>query len=289
MENYYKRFYDYLKSRNLPVEILNNRIWLSERFVFHPFGPAAYDYSINDDEVKKLLKRNKHILVMYTDGFGGNKNMNWYAVICRSFTPVEKITNSKLRSEVKRGLKNVSAEVVSAEFIADNGYEAFRNASLRYSKNFKITQEEFRKSILPASDYNDIVNYWAVFYQNKLVGFSTVLIYGSIEANYSSIKIDPAYSGYYPFYSLIYNMNKYYLNELKFDYTNDGYRTILHSTSIQDFLIKKFNFKKEFTNIHVHFHPVIKFGLKTASPLRASGSKINSHIKALYSLYDLSK
>ena len=57
------------------------------------------------------------------------------------------------------------------------------------------------------------------------------------------MKADPAYlrNSTYPYYGLIYEMNRYYLQELCLKYVSDGARSITEHSGIQPFLIEKFH------------------------------------------------
>jgi hypothetical protein len=288
VEQFYKRYYEYLEKRNYSPEIINEKIWVKNRMVLQPYGPAYYDYRLDNEKIKELMRSRKYGLITYTDGFEGEKNNKWYAVLCRNFISVDELKNSRLRYEINRGLKNIKCKIVSAKYIADHGYNSLRNASLKYNKTFRMTEKDFSNNIMDSDGYEDIIQYWGVFYNDKLSGFAVNHLYGNIEVNYSSIKIDPAYLSFYPAYSLIYSMNAHYLNDLKYQYVFDGFKTILHKTSIQDFLIKKFNFEKAYTNKYIHFLPFIRRGLRAASPLKIFFSKFNPTLKALYELYDIS-
>ena len=94
------------------------------------------------------------------------------------------------------------------------------------------------------------------------------MIYDNIEVNYSTIKLNPQYLEFYPSYALIYQMNKYYLEQCGFEYVNDGFRSILHQSNIQNFLIKKFEFVKKYTNLKVHYKPFLSFAVSSTFPLK---------------------
>ena len=57
-------------------------------------------------------------------------------------------------------------------------------------------------------------------------------------------------------------MNEYYLKEMNFDYINDGARSISHETNIQEFLIKKFKFRKAYCKLNVIYNLRIGFLVK---------------------------
>ena len=79
----------------------------------------------------------------------------------------------------------------------------------------------------------------------------------------------PNYLKLYPSYALFYTMNQYYLDEKRFDYVNDGARSISHETNIQEFLIKKFKFRKAYCNLNIIYSPKIKFILSIIYPFKS--------------------
>ena len=44
---------------------------------------------------------------------------------------------------------------------------------------------------------------------------------------------------HYPYFGLLFEMNKYYLGELKYKYVSDGWRSITAHSNIQPFLEKR--------------------------------------------------
>ena len=64
-------------------------------------------------------------------------------------------------------------------------------------------------------------------------------------------------------------MNQHYLNERKFRYVNDGARSISHETNIQEFLIKKFKFRRAYCKLHIIYSPKIRLVLSIIYPFRS--------------------
>jgi len=79
-------------------------------------------------------------------------------------------------------------------------------------------------------------------------------------------------------------MNEYYLKEHQFAYVNDGFRSILHDTSIQEFLIKKFGFRKVYLKLHIQYHPLFGIFMKLAFPFRKFIAKFDARFNALFEL-----
>jgi len=141
------------------------------------------------------------------------------------------------------------------------------------------------------NNFQDIIHYWVVYDSNsgKLIAYSQNYIYEKFECNYSVIKFDPNYLKLYSSYALIYTMNEYYLGNQKFLYVNDGFKSLLHETNIQNYLIEKFQFKKVYLDINIYLRPYISKLLKITKPLHPIFSRFNAKIKAFIELSKLRK
>ncbi len=231
MFNSINRFLELYESLAIKIVYFKGHIWREYQRMVVPFGPVKFDYSITDDEAKYLLSQfPRALLVRWTDGFNNQvENEEWYAVILDKFVDLDEI-NSKNRSEIRLGWKNCTVEKVDAKFIAEKGYDVFISAFKRYrgTKPPNITRDDFKKRLLILNNFEDIAHYWGVFYKKELIAYCEIYIYDNIEASYSTIKFHPDYLKLRPSEALIYTMNKYYLKDNKFEYVDDGFRSILH-------------------------------------------------------------
>ncbi len=90
----------------------------------------------------------------------------------------------------------------------------------------------------------------------------------SESCEYRTMKAIPAYQKLYAYYGLIYEMNRYYLEERGLKYVNDGGRSLTNHSNIQPFLIEKFNFRKAYCHIEIHYRWWLKVVIKTLYPFR---------------------
>jgi hypothetical protein len=251
-----------------------------------PFAPAGEKVNLTRTQAIELLKKLNGKLVRWNASeFDFSGTFEWYALICSHFNPLETV-NSKLRNELKKGISNCRAERVDADYISRNGYEVYLRAHDRY-KNYKycITDKTtYSKDICSTGNYDDILHYWGVFYQNRLIGYSSNFIFNTTEALYSTIKIDPAYLNLNPTYALIYEMNHSYLVENEFKYVNDGYRTLLHDTNFQNFLMKKFNFIKAGLTLMVYYKPLYSAIINGLYPFRKVVGHLDPRLEAVLKL-----
>jgi hypothetical protein len=68
-------------------------------------------------------------------------------------------------------------------------------------------------------------------------------------------------------------MNRYYINEQKFLYVNDGARSISHDTNIQNFLIDKFHFRKAYCKLNIIYRWDIGLIITILYPFRKITTK----------------
>lgn len=294
MNNYINSFAEYYDLTKIKYIVINNVMWYVYQKTLVPLGPVKFGNTLQKAEINFLLSKfSNAFLIKYTDGFdidNRNKCLEWYAIIKEKHMDLGFLPSER-RSEIRRGLKNCVIERIDAEYLSSNGYEIFRSAFERYKgvKQLSITSGEFKNKLLARKSFPNIFHYWGIFNNSKLIGYAENLIYDNIEANYSTIKLNPYYLEYYPSYALIYQMNKYYLEQCEFEYVNDGFRSILHQSNIQNFLIKKFEFLKKYTNLKLHYKPFLSFAISTTFPLKNILGKKFPKIKALFKLEEIKR
>lgn len=173
----------------------------------------------------------------------------WY-VIKDSFGGMEELS-SKMRNQVRKCFKTMRVERISAKQLLENGYDVFVEAAESYRIKLSIpSKSEFKNRIENALENE----YWGVFdiETGKLVAFSMNAVSEDC-CEYRTMKAIPKYEKLYAYYGLIYEMNRYYLDELKLKYVNDGARTITNHSNIQSFLIEKFKFRKAYCHVRIYY------------------------------------
>tara|TARA_B110000444_G_scaffold250359_1_gene276630 strand:- start:845 stop:1678 length:834 start_codon:yes stop_codon:yes gene_type:complete len=234
--------------------------------------PPHVDIENSEQSILKYIKMEDAFFARWISDFDSkNETCFWY-VICDKKMSIEDYSKNT-RSKIRRGLKNCNVKLISKNEIINNGYlcysEAFKNYnSYLPSKSF----DEFKNALLSLKgDWH----FWGIYKGKELIGYSQNLVIGDF-CDYSTIKFNPYYLKFYPSYVLFYTMNKYYLNDNNFRYVSDGARSLFHETNIQDFLIKKFRFRKAYCNLHIIYDYKIKVGIYLIYPLRLVFSFFNN-------------
>jgi len=243
--------------------------WYYYQGALLPRVPPHYEINLTSKEQKELLKKSKALFLRYTNEWDRDGGEFWYVIKDKE----ENMSGykSKVRNQIKKGLKNCSVRKVTKKIITDSGYEVYIEAFENYSSTSNpINIELFRKSILNSSD-----DYWAVYdNEDRMIAYAQNLLLDR-SCNYGSMKFYPKYLNLYPSYALIYYMTEYYINQNNFSYVSDGARSISHDTNIQEFLIKKFQFRKAYCRLNIVYRWDIGLFVIFLYPFKSIISKIN--------------
>lgn len=219
---------------------------------------------LSEKEVKALLSQGG-IMVRNTFNFDCESETSFWYVIKDSFGGMEELS-SKMRNQVKKCFKTMRVEKISSDELVANGYPVYVAAMENYGTRPKMpTKSVFEKRIVNGEENE----YWGCFDigTNKLVAFSMNSV-TSESAEYRTMKAMPEYQKLYAYYGLIFEMNRYYLEERKIRYVNDGGRTITNHSNIQSFLIEKFNFRRAYCNLDVYYKWWLGIIVKILFPFR---------------------
>lgn len=198
---------------------------------------------INKSFAKDLLKRGGLIVRNLYDFDNDIETSYWY-VIKDNFGGMDELS-SNMRNQIRKCLKSIEIKQITKEFLALYGYDVYCAAAENYKVKCKVpSNEEFLDRV-----NNGVENqYWGCFEKStgKLVAFCMNLVLDDY-CNYCTMKAIPEYrKKYYAYYGLIYEMNRYYLDEIDLKYVTDGMRSITEHSNMQPFLIEKFKFRKSY-------------------------------------------
>lgn len=176
--------------------------------------------------------------------------------------------STKTRNQIRRAQNTLNINIIDKNKLLNEGYEVHKAALENYKVKAEIpSRENFINRI---NNCGNDYQFWGCSDKStdKLVAFSINHIYDN-QCNYETFKALPAYlKGYYPFYGLLFEMNRYYLQELKLKYVCDGARSITNHSNIQPFLEDKFKFRKAYCKLHIEYSWWMKIGILLLYPIR---------------------
>ena len=217
------------------------------------------------------LKKNNAFFARWITNFDCKRPTSfWYIVNDQEFTLDE--FSHKVRNQIKKGLKNLKVEQLSAEDMLDKGFSVYIKAFEAYKTISQPLSKEVFNTTLLAFDKN---HFWGVFNaEGELIGFSQNKMKNDV-CEFSITKFHPAYLKLRPSEALFYTMTDYYLNNLKVKYIHNGTRSISHQTNIQEFLINKFKFRKAYCYLHIKYQPFFGLAVSCLFPFRKFFSVFN--------------
>ena len=130
-----------------------------------------------------------------------------------------------------------------------DGWEA-----LSASTRSKVRRALRRCSYVRTTDEKTLVDRWTVTARDtgKTIGFAECRLFAGTEVFYDRFGASrDSLRGYYPLYGLIWEMNRYYLGERGMRFAFDGFRTMRERSGIQEFLIRKFGFRRAYCEVHL--------------------------------------
>lgn len=234
-----------------------------------------FEKKLKSEEIDNLFAKGG-MMVRNVYDFDSKAETSFWYVIKDSFGGMEELS-AKMRNQVKKCFKTMRVEKISADYLLQNGYEVFVAASDSYKvKAVPPTKEQFEARIKNTTENE----YWGVIdiETEKLVAFCMNYVTDE-SCEYRTMKALPEYQKKYAYYGLIYDMNQYYLEERKVKYVNDGSRSITNHSNIQPFLIEKFNFRKAYCHIDIHYKWWLSIAVKCLYPFRKLVA--NRRVKAL--------
>jgi hypothetical protein len=283
---YPDRFMELFERRGEAAAVVRGAIFKPYSGMVVPFGPADADYSLSDAEASRALRSLGGTVLRTTTGFRPAAAVDdWYAVICRSFSPVDSVSSSNTRSKLRRALRNCEVRRISADEVATAGYEVYRRAFERYTgPDSPVARDRFEPHHLVTGDFDDIVEHWGVYCDGELAGYASNYVFGNTEAAYSTLKFHPDHLRKYSSYALFHRMNEHYLGEGRVSYVNDGFRSILHGTELQPFLGHNFAFEKAYVGIDAFYRQPYRAILRATFPFRGLIGRVDDRARAMYEL-----
>ena len=242
---------------------LYKNAWINNR-------PPHKHEKLSRSEIVRLLAGGGYFVRNTYDFDSSDEKQFWY-VIKDQFEGMEELS-SKMRNQVKKSLKTYDVERISPDEFRRIALPIYHAAQEAYRVKASLSrQEDIDRLALQGKDF------WAVYTKEEhkpvAVAINTVTRddtqwHGCCE--YNTMKCDPQYqhNSTYPYYGLIYEMNRYYLEEMNLGYVNDGARSLTEHSNIQGFLIDKFHFRRACCKLQIAYKWYVGLAVKILFPFR---------------------
>lgn len=231
-------------------------------------GPSYKETRLSKGEIKDLFGSTDAWMLRNIYDWDCEEETNFWEIICDTAYEIEQLP-SKTRNQIRRSLRDCDFDILSPkELVARDGYNVYAEA---YSRYRDITvgprgREEWEADLLK----DESGEYWGVTEKatGKLIAWGRNFRRGDT-VNYAVLKAIPSeMNKHYPYFGLLYSMNRYYLVEQGCKYVTDGFRSITEHSGIQPFLEKNFLFRKAYCRMDVHYRSWFGAAVRILYPFR---------------------
>lgn len=224
---------------------------------------------LSSEEANALLKE-RGLMVRNTYDFDTKEETSFWFIVKDHLENISELPFSARRN-IRRALRFYNIRKINVNEFSEKALPIINSAQKSYKVKSKVTsKKEFDKEIEQYKK-DDNKEFWIVERRsdNEAVAIAINTIKeDSCEYDTMRCKAEALKDRTYPYYGLIYIMNNYYLGEKKLRYVNDGSRTVTEHSSIQDFLIHNFKFRKAYCKLKIHYKCWLSVVIKLLFPFR---------------------
>ena len=224
---------------------------------------------LSSEEANALLKK-RGLMVRNTYDFDTKEETSFWFIVKDHLENISELPFSARRN-IRRALRFYNIRKINVNEFSEKALPIINSAQKSYKVKSKVTsKKEFDKEIEQYKK-DDNKEFWIVERRsdNEAVAITINTIKeDSCEYDTMRCKAEALKDRTYPYYGLIYIMNNHYLGERKLRYVNDGSRTVTEHSSIQDFLIHNFKFRKAYCKLKIHYKCWLSIVIKVLFPFR---------------------
>ena len=224
---------------------------------------------LSSEEANALLKE-RGLMVRNTYDFDTKEETSFWFIVKDHLENISELPFSTRRN-IRRALRFYNIRKINVNEFSEKALPIINSAQKSYKVKSKVTsKKEFDKEIEQYKK-DDNKEFWIVERRsdNEAVAIAINTIKeDSCEYDTMRCKAEALKDRTYPYYGLIYIMNNHYLGEKKLRYVNDGSRTVTEHSSIQDFLIHNFKFRKAYCKLKIHYKCWLSVVIKLLFPFR---------------------
>ena len=251
-----------------------NNEWEYYNHALVPTLPPHIDPDISwmkdSDRWKEYAGGKMPLFARWVSDFDCSEETEWWCII--KDTPFDIMSlKSNRRSLITRGLKRVDVKVI----IPADYAEQMSNILVKEWKYYDDSYEEGNDRQKLTDDFKKLTTknlgnaeYLGAFLKDTdtMIGYAIYNLFDDwIE--YSVVKTDPEYLNTQVNAALAYfGVERYMRPGIK--YIHGGWRTVIHESNYQEYLMKNFGFRKAYCKLHIQYRPLMQIAVNVLYPLR---------------------
>lgn len=231
-------------------------------------GAPHEEQKLEKKEWLALLKQGG-LMVRNTYNFDCQQETAFWSIIKDTYGGLEELT-SKTRNRIMKAFDNLEFKLIDLSMVKEFGYPILKATY----EDYAVSDREMNNDVFES--YLQVYNYkkhecWGIFDKadGKMIGFQINWLWDNA-CQYDLIGVLPQYkrNQSFPYYGLFHTMNQYYLQEKGLLYVTDGTRSVSEHSNIQPFMEEKFNFRKAYCQLAIHYRLWMKIAVNLLYPFR---------------------
>lgn len=229
--------------------------WTLQSRVLEPIHMPHTLQNVNRAQVHQALVKNKALLAYWSDQWNRTESEWWWTICDNPDYDIETIENARGRRGIRKGLKYCSVVQLDPADYIKLTYDIFVKSIKSYGSKIVPAYNQYAEDILKKSKYNGY-ELWGAFVDKGIAAFASCVVLDEAVV-LGSTKSNPDFHSFSPNNALFYKVTKHYLCERKMKYVSNGPRTLLHDTSINEFLMR-LGYRKTYCRLNVELSKIAK-------------------------------
>ena len=233
------------------------------------FLEESEEKKLSPEDAKTLLKK-QGLMIRNTYDFDTKEETSFWFIVKDNLEDISELPFSARRN-IRRALRFYNIKKININEFSEKALPIINSAQKSYKVKSKVTsKKEFEAEVEQYKKDNN-KEFWIVERKsdNEAVAIAVNTIKkDSCEYDTMRCKSEALHDRSYPYYGLIYEMNRHYLGERMLKYVNDGSRTLTEHSLIQDFLIHNFKFRKAYCKLKIYYKWWLNVVIKVLFPFR---------------------
>ena len=233
------------------------------------FLEESEEKKLSPENAKALLKK-QGLMIRNTYDFDTKEETSFWFIVKDNLEDISELPFSARRN-IRRALRFYNIKKINVKEFSEKALPIINSAQKSYKVKCKITSKKEFEAEVEQYKKDDNKEFWIVERKsdNEAVAIAVNTIKkDSCEYDTMRCRAEALNDRSYPYYGLIYEMNRHYLGERMLKYVNDGSRTITEHSLIQDFLIHNFKFRKAYCKLKIHYKWWLSVVIKALFPFR---------------------
>ena len=224
---------------------------------------------LSKEEGKSLLKKGG-LMVRNIYDFDCEEETSFWFVIKDNIEDISELPFSARRN-IRRSLRLYNIRKVDLEDFSKVAFPIISSAQKSYKVGCRVMDRKEYDDMIGKYRNDGDKDFWIVERKDtKEVVAVSINRIKTDSCEYDDMKCLPEAlkDRSYPYYGLIFTMNRYYLLEKNMKYVSDGSRSVSEHSNIQDFLMHNFGFRKAYCKLNIYRKLWLFVVIKVLFPFR---------------------